>query len=64
MLQDLERKRPMEIAPLVRLVQEMGRVTAIATPNLDALLALIRQRSKVAGLYERSVHLAQATHRK
>jgi hypothetical protein len=62
MLQDLERKRPMEIDPLVRLVQEMGRVTAIATPNLDAVLALIRQHSKIAGLYERSVHLAQATH--
>ena len=62
MLQDLERKRPMEIDPLVRLIQEMGRVTAIATPNLDAVLALIRQHSKIAGLYERSVHLAQATH--
>ena len=30
MLQDLERGRPMEIDPLVTVVQEMGRLTGIA----------------------------------
>lgn len=51
MLQDLERGRPMEIDPLVTVVQEMGRLTAIPTPALDAVLALVVQRAKVAGLY-------------
>lgn len=51
MLQDLERGRPMEINPLVTVVQEMGRLTAIPTPALDAVLALVVQRAKVAGLY-------------
>jgi 2-dehydropantoate 2-reductase len=51
MLQDLERGRPMEIDPLVSVVQEMGRLTQIPTPALDAVLALVAQRAKVAGLY-------------
>src|ERR1700692_3999776 len=50
MLQDLERGRLMEIDPLVTVVQEMGRLTGIATPALDAVLALVVQRAKVAGL--------------
>src|ERR1700743_1921054 len=50
MLQDLERGRPMEIQPLVTVVQEMGRLTGTFTPALDALLALWVQRAKVAGL--------------
>jgi 2-dehydropantoate 2-reductase len=55
MLQDLERGRPMEIDPLVTVVQEMGRLTGIATPALDAVLALVAQRGKIAGLYEAGV---------
>jgi 2-dehydropantoate 2-reductase len=51
MLQDLERGRPMEIDPLVSVVQEMGRLTRIATPALDTVLALVAQRAKIAGLY-------------
>ena len=51
MLQDLERGRPMEIDPLVTVVQEMGRLTKIPTPALDAVLALVARRAKVAGLY-------------
>ncbi len=51
MLQDLERGRPMEIDPLVTVVQEMGRLTGIPTPALDSVLALVAQRGKVAGLY-------------
>ncbi len=51
MLQDLERGRPMEIDPLVTVVQEMGRLTRIPTPAIDAVLGLVIQRAKVAGLY-------------
>jgi 2-dehydropantoate 2-reductase len=60
MLQDLERSRPMEIDPLVTVVQEMGRLTGIATPNLDAVLALIGQRGKIAGLYDKAARPADA----
>ena len=42
----------MEIEPLVTVVQEMGRLTGIATPALDTVLALVAQRAKVAGLYD------------
>ena len=59
MLQDLERGRPMEIDPLVTVVQEMGRLTQIATPALDALLALVTQRAKMAGLYDGIVRPAE-----
>src|ERR1700687_184354 len=51
MLQDLERGRPMEIDPLVTVVQEMGRLTQIPTPALDAVLALVAQRAKTAWRY-------------
>ncbi|WP_022720464.1 2-dehydropantoate 2-reductase [Rhodopseudomonas sp. B29] len=51
MLQDLERGRPMEIDPLVTVVQEMGRMTNIPTPAIDSVLGLVIQRAKVAGLY-------------
>lgn len=51
MLQDLERGRPMEIDPLVTVVQEMGKLTNVPTPTIDTVLALTRQRAKVAGLY-------------
>ncbi len=59
MLQDLERGRPMEIDPLVTVVQEMGRLTGIATPALDAVLALVAQRGKIAGLYAANVRPAE-----
>ena len=52
MLQDLEHKRPMEIDPLVTVVQEIGRMTGVPTPTLDTVLALVLQRAKVAGLYK------------
>ncbi|MFN4283965.1 MAG: 2-dehydropantoate 2-reductase [Alphaproteobacteria bacterium] len=51
MLQDLERGRPMEIDALVTAVQEMGRLVDVPTPTVDTVLALIRQRATVAGLY-------------
>ena len=53
MLQDLERGRPMEIDALVTAVQEMGRLTGVATPHIDAVLALVQQRAEAAGLYTR-----------
>jgi 2-dehydropantoate 2-reductase len=51
MLQDLERGRPMEIDALVGSVQELGRLTGVPTPAIDTVLALVRQRARVAGLY-------------
>jgi 2-dehydropantoate 2-reductase len=59
MLQDLERGRPMEIDPLVTVVQEMGRLTGIPTPALDAVLALAAQRASIAGLYQGNVRPAE-----
>ncbi|MBP2314704.1 2-dehydropantoate 2-reductase [Azospirillum soli] len=53
MLQDLERGRPMEIDALLSVVQEMGRLVGVATPSIDVVLALVRQRGEVAGLYTR-----------
>ncbi len=51
MLQDLERGRPMEIDALVSAVQELGRLTGVPTPNLDAVLALVKLRARLAGCY-------------
>ena len=51
MLQDLERGRPMEIDAIVGAVPELGRLTGIATPNVDAVLALVMQRARLAGCY-------------
>jgi len=51
MLQDLERGRPMEIDALVTAVAELGDIVGVDTPMLDAVLALVQLRGKVAGLY-------------
>ncbi len=51
MLQDLERGRPMEIDALVTAVQEMGHLVDVPTPTIDVVLALVRQRARVAGAY-------------
>jgi len=48
MLQDLEQGRPMEIDALLTVVQEMGRMTEIATPTIDTVLALVIQRAQQA----------------
>lgn len=50
MLQDLLAGRPLEIDALVGSVAELGRLTATPTPSIDAVLALVRLRAKVAGL--------------
>jgi 2-dehydropantoate 2-reductase len=51
MLQDLERRRSLEIDALVGAVQELGRLTSVRTPVIDAVLALIKERARAAGLY-------------
>jgi 2-dehydropantoate 2-reductase len=53
MLQDLERGRSLEIDALVTAVQELGRLTGVATPVIDAVLALVQERARAAGLYPR-----------
>jgi len=32
-------------------VQELGRLTGVATPVIDAVLALVQERARAAGLY-------------
>jgi 2-dehydropantoate 2-reductase len=49
MLQDLELGRPMEIDSLVGSVAEMGRLVGVATPTIDAVLALVTMRARIAG---------------
>jgi 2-dehydropantoate 2-reductase len=51
MLQDVEARRPLEIDALVSVVQELGRMTGIATPAIDIVLALVRKKAKLLGLY-------------
>ena len=53
MLQDLERGRSLEIDALVGVVQELGRLTSVRTPVVDAVLALIKERARASGLYSR-----------
>ena len=51
MLQDLERGRAMEIDALVAAVQELGRLTEVPTPTIDAVLGLVKLRGFKAGAY-------------
>ena len=51
MLQDLESGKPLEIDALITSVQELGRLTNVATPAIDVVLALIQQRAQAAGTY-------------
>jgi 2-dehydropantoate 2-reductase len=51
MLQDMERGRSLEIDALVGVVQELGRLTSVRTPVVDAVLALIKERARGCGLY-------------
>ncbi len=48
MLQDLERGRPMEIDALLGAVVELGEVVGVAMPACRAVLALVRERARVA----------------
>jgi 2-dehydropantoate 2-reductase len=51
MLQDIERSRSLEIDALVTVVQELGRLTGVATPMIGAVLALVQERGRTAHLY-------------
>jgi 2-dehydropantoate 2-reductase len=51
MLQDLERGRSLEIDALVTAVAELARLTGIPTPVVDAVLVLVQERGRAAGLY-------------
>jgi len=46
MLQDLERGRRLEIEALVAVVTELGRLVGVATPMIDAVLALVELRAR------------------
>jgi 2-dehydropantoate 2-reductase len=48
MLVDLETGRPMEIDPIVTVVQEIAGRLSIPTPTIDIVAALIRLRQKTA----------------
>ncbi|MGQ0665073.1 MAG: 2-dehydropantoate 2-reductase [Pseudomonadota bacterium] len=50
MLQDLERGRPLEIDALLGAIVEIARLVGVATPACDLVLALVRQRARLAGL--------------
>lgn len=52
MLQDLELGRPMEIDALVSSVQELARLTGVATPTIDRVLAMVKMRARLAGCYK------------
>ncbi len=51
MLQDLDKKRPLELDALLTSVQEMGRLVEVPTPTIDTVLALTQQMGRVAGVY-------------
>lgn len=52
MLQDLERGRPMEIDALLGAVVELGTLTGHAMPTCETVLALVRERARLAGCYK------------
>jgi len=51
LLQDLERGRPMEIDGMLGTLQDLARLANVPTPQFDAVLALLQQRARMAGLY-------------
>ena len=51
MLQDLERRRSLEIDALVTAVQELARLTEVPTPAIDIVLALVQEQGRSLGLY-------------
>src|ERR1700753_1883058 len=55
MLPDVERGASLETDALVTAVQEMGRLVKVATPTIDAVLALVQERGRQAGLYSNDI---------
>jgi 2-dehydropantoate 2-reductase len=52
MLQDLDRGRPMEIDALLGAVVELGALAGVAMPASTMVLALVRERARLAGCYD------------
>ena len=46
MHQDIEKGRPLEIDAIVTVVCELGRKVGVATPTIDGVEALIRERAR------------------
>jgi 2-dehydropantoate 2-reductase len=51
MLQDLERRREMEIEPMLGAVVELGELTGDEMPVCRAILALVRERARQSACY-------------
>jgi 2-dehydropantoate 2-reductase len=51
MLQDVEAGKAVELDALVGAVKELGQLTQVATPCIDALFGLARLHAQVRGLY-------------
>ena len=51
MLQDALAGKPLEIDALVTAVHEIGKLTGVPTPNIDALLGLARLYGRTHGIY-------------
>ena len=51
MLQDVQSGKPVELDALVSAVRELGQLTGVATPFIDALLGLSRLHARGLGLY-------------
>jgi 2-dehydropantoate 2-reductase len=60
MLQDVDAGRPLEFDALCASVREIGARVGVATPNLDALLGLVRLKARVLGLYPDATSKAAA----
>ncbi|MFP6696513.1 MAG: ketopantoate reductase C-terminal domain-containing protein [Alphaproteobacteria bacterium] len=52
MFQDLETGRAMKIDALAGPVAERGHPTEVAPPAIDAVVALVQQRGRMAGCYK------------
>jgi len=51
MLQDFELGRLLEIDSILSTPQTFGRLKGVPTPNMDTVIALLKQRARSAGLY-------------
>jgi 2-dehydropantoate 2-reductase len=50
LLQDYERRRPMEIGEIINAPAAFARAAGVATPTLDALAAVVTRRARERGL--------------
>lgn len=50
-LQDLQLGRPMEVDAMFGVPLDIARLTGVPTPTLDLLVAMVKLRARVAGLY-------------